>query len=112
MTADDVARCAVDPELLDVHSDPIAGVLQLLIDSGRWSSRVGGRQPKLDDRAAWWLSRRLEPAPFSAIGELDEKGSEGFVLRSLQVLQFGFDQDVVHTRRSGTVETIGFLSLR
>jgi hypothetical protein len=67
MTADDVAMYGVDPELLDAHSDPIAGVLHLLIDSGGWDPRRRTDRPRLDDDAARWLSARLEPAPLTGV---------------------------------------------
>lgn len=40
--------------LLDAHTDQVAGVLQLLLNS----------MDKMDDRAAKWLSDRIVPAPF------------------------------------------------
>lgn len=42
--------------LLDAHTDPVAGAIQLLLDN----------MPKMDDRAAKWLSESVVPAPFVA----------------------------------------------
>ena len=44
--------------LLDAHTDPVAGMIQFLLDN----------MPKMDDRAAKWLSGEVVPAPFLAKG--------------------------------------------
>lgn len=51
----DIKRFRAPDALLDAHTDKVAGVLQLIIDS----------LPKMPDLAAKWLSERIAPAPFT-----------------------------------------------
>jgi len=50
---EDDARFIPDPELLDGHSDPVAGLAQLML------SEYG----KIEDNAARWLADHIQPAP-------------------------------------------------
>jgi hypothetical protein len=54
MTDSDLEAFGPDPWLLDAHSDPAAGLIELLIDS----------YEQMDDGAAQWIAARLQPAPF------------------------------------------------
>jgi hypothetical protein len=54
MTESDLGAFSPDPWLLDAHSDPAAGLIELLIDS----------YEQMDDGAAQWVADRLQPAPF------------------------------------------------
>lgn len=85
LAASDVERYGVDPELLDAHSDPLAGVLQLLIDSGSWERATGARRPSLELDAAEWLAYRLEPAP--VMGRVGRDGSSVTLLSADEVAE-------------------------
>lgn len=54
MTESDLEAFSPDPWLSDAHSDPAAGLIELLIDS----------YEQMDDGAAQWIADRLQPAPF------------------------------------------------
>lgn len=54
MTKSDLESFRPDPWLLDAHSDPAAGLIELLLDS----------YEQMDDSAAEWIASRLQPAPF------------------------------------------------
>jgi FRG domain len=93
MTAADVERYGVDPELLDAHSDALAGILQLLIDSGNWDPDHRSWRPRLADDAARWLAGRLEPAP--TIGKVvsDGNGITKIELQSVDQAATPYDRE-------------------
>jgi hypothetical protein len=55
MTDSDVETFRPNPWLLDAHSDPAAGLIQVLMDS----------YEQIEDGAARWIAGRLQPAPFA-----------------------------------------------
>jgi hypothetical protein len=86
---DDVARYHVDSSLLDAHSDPVAGLLELVVNG------VG----KLTDDAARWLAGRLEPAPFAALTLPARHPDDGIRLRLLSADEMGMSYDRESRRR-------------
>lgn len=54
--------------ILDAHTDPVAGALQLVIDS------IVKKHGKLPDEIARWLSKRIAAAPF--VAEIQTTNSE------------------------------------
>jgi hypothetical protein len=95
MTADDVESYGVNPELLDAHSDALAGVLQLLIDSGRWDPHQRARRARLVDDAARWLAARLEPAPVAGVVVSDGVGGTRLELRTADQAAIPFDREAL-----------------
>lgn len=73
LTGTDKESFQSENSVLDAHSDPIAGALQLVVDS------MVQEHGKLPDEIALWLSRKLAAAPFvakpvksSAVGRPEE----------------------------------------
>jgi hypothetical protein len=95
MTADDVGIYGVNPELLDAHSDALAGVLQILIDSGSWDPHQRVRHARLADDAAHWLAARLEPAPVTGVVVADDRGGTRIELRSADQAGIPFDREAL-----------------
>lgn len=54
LMANDISLYHGRNNLVDAHTDRVAGVLQIILDG--W--------PKMDDRVAKWLSEHIVPAPF------------------------------------------------
>jgi FRG domain-containing protein len=60
LTEQDKGTLGNQTALLDAHTDPVAGALQLVIDS------MVQEHGKLPDEIALWLSKKIAPAPFAA----------------------------------------------
>jgi hypothetical protein len=94
LTKSDKEAFKQQSSILNAHTDPVAGALQLLVDS------MVQKHGKLPDEIARWLSKRIAAAPFVAKAQTtnSEGGPDIFQLVPVASTALSFDEAVERER--------------